>query len=82
MKKSGYLFTEDIEGNKTFTFYLNVSDLVKFNPDKFDRFLLSECEKSPKTSDKLLALETIYRKVEEVNAMLLGVGNEHNSHSN
>lgn len=33
--------------------------------DHFDRLLIRECEGSDKTSDKLLALETIVRRIEE-----------------
>ena len=37
--------------------------VVGFQP--FDRLLLTECEESSKISDKLLALETIARRIEE-----------------
>lgn len=33
--------------------------------DELDRLLLKECEKSEKCSDKLLALETIVRRIEQ-----------------
>lgn len=36
---------------------------AKFSP--FDRMLIADCETSEKVSDKLLALETIARKIEE-----------------
>ena len=44
---------------------LDASDLVMAKLTPHDRMLLSECENSSAISDKLLALETIARRVEE-----------------
>lgn len=35
------------------------------NLTHFDHLLIAECERSDKASDKLLALETIVRRIEE-----------------
>ena len=40
-------------------------DFFEIELDDFDRLLLRECDKSNKISDKLLALETIARKLEK-----------------
>ncbi len=41
------------------------SDYVLAELQPFDRLLIKECEKSQLVSDKLLALETIIRRMEE-----------------
>ncbi len=40
-------------------------DFLGIKLDDFDRALLDECNKSDKISDKLLALETLARRIEE-----------------
>ena len=56
---------EDIENRQTI-YNLSVSDaeFIRAYLDNFDRLLIDECEKSDKISDKLLALETITRRIE------------------
>ena len=41
------------------------SDYADFFPTEFDDLLIQECNASEKISDKLLALETIVRRIEE-----------------
>lgn len=48
-----------------FELRFNTLDMVECPLDNFDRALLHECNKSKKVSDKLLALETIVRRLEE-----------------
>lgn len=40
-------------------------DMVHARFDRFDELLIKECEGSGMASDKLLALETIVRKIEQ-----------------
>ena len=44
---------------------INQVDLVRAKLHDFDRRLLADCDTSDKVSDKLLALETIARRIEE-----------------
>jgi hypothetical protein len=41
------------------------AELMRCRLQHFDRLLIAECEASNKVSDKLLALETIARRIEE-----------------
>lgn len=43
------------------------NEIARAQFNRFDELLISECEKSEKVSDKLLALETIVRKIEQAN---------------
>lgn len=56
-----------LEGGITATFEYNGDDLRKINLSSLDHKLLEECEKSDKASDKLLALEMLFRRMEENN---------------
>lgn len=59
-------YYEDIETNEIrINIIIYLSDFLEVELDNFDRFLLKECNKSNKISDKLLALETIARKLEK-----------------
>lgn len=51
-----YLLT--LEGDETFP----------LNLDHFDRLLIKECDQSNSIADKLLALETITRRIEQSRA--------------
>ena len=57
--------TDTETGDRTFTLRISSIDLRDVNLTNFDALLLSECEKSPKISDKVLALETLVRRIEE-----------------
>lgn len=48
-----------------FTLMITASERVAARLDDWDRRLIAECEKSSSISDKLLALETIVRRIEE-----------------
>jgi hypothetical protein len=43
-------------------------EIKPMNLTHFDRVLIHDCEDSDKASDKLLALETIVRRIEEATA--------------
>ena len=55
-----------IKENQQTIYKLNISDaeFVRAHFDNFDRLLIDECEISDRVSDKLLALETITRRIE------------------
>lgn len=55
---------------RTYTLKVRGDELVTATLFPFDRRLIAECEASDKISDKLLALETIVRRVEESCAVL------------
>ena len=59
--------TKDIEDQKT-TYVLTIEkqDMITAKFTKRDRQLFEICDKSDKISDKLLALEMIAMKIEEV----------------
>ena len=50
---------------RTYTLKLCMGELIAGTLYEFDRRLIAECEASDKVSDKLLALETIVRRIEE-----------------
>ncbi len=56
---------KDVENRQTI-YKLTISDaeFIRAFFDGFDRMLIDECEISDKVSDKLLALETITRRIE------------------
>jgi hypothetical protein len=57
---------ENVERDeRTYTIKVQMGELVRANLSRFDRALIAECEASGKVSDKLLALETIARRIEE-----------------
>lgn len=58
-------YTDKIKGVSHYNLTVPDGDLAKMKLHDFDRLLLVECEKSKKVSDKLLALETIVRRIEE-----------------
>lgn len=59
-------WTEDFEsGERVYTLRIGSGEMVRANLRPFDRVLIADCEGSDKVSDKLLALETIARRVEE-----------------
>jgi len=52
-------------GSRIYNLEITDDDLRLVNLLKVDELLIEECEKSEKISDKLLALETIARRIEE-----------------
>ena len=57
---------DDFEsGDRVFTLRIRSRELVAIELQPFDRLLLADCDRSDKVSDKLLALETVARRIEE-----------------
>ena len=57
---------EDIERDEmVYTLRIPLRSMVRANLQPLDRALIADCEGSSKISDKLLALETIARRIEE-----------------
>jgi hypothetical protein len=57
---------ENVERDeRTYTLRVSLSEIVPRTMYDFDRAVIRECEASGKVSDKLLALETIVRRIEE-----------------
>ena len=60
-------YKDDAKGIIHYHLKIADTDTVKMKLHPFDAALLSECERSDKVSDKILALETITRRIEEAN---------------
>ena len=59
-------FTDSLDRNeRVFKLTITNDEMMRCGFQPFDRLLLTECEASSAISDKLLALETIARRVEE-----------------
>lgn len=54
-----------VTDERVYTLTLTGSEMTAVELHEFDKLLLRECETSGKISDKLLALETIVRRIEE-----------------
>lgn len=52
----------------------NDSDLFHIKLDAFDHAILRECDESPNLSDKLLALQMLVRKIENVHDVKIKAG--------
>lgn len=57
---------DDKYGEQIYTLRILDEERVRMRLHESDHLLLKECEASNKVSDKLLALETIARRIEEV----------------
>lgn len=61
-----FQMTEDLaNGERTYTLKVNDYELLMATLERYDRMFIAECESSGRVSDKLLALETIARRIEE-----------------
>lgn len=53
------------QDKRTYTLTIQGGEWTRARLHAFDRLLIAECEASDKVSDKVLALETIARRIEE-----------------
>lgn len=61
-----FIMQDDIANDeRIYTLRIRMGEMVCAPLNRFDKLLLADCEGSNKVSDKLLALETIARRIEE-----------------
>lgn len=65
--KQEVLPSKNLNTRKVFTIIIDDTDTIGIKYSNWDLRLFEECEKSNQIADKLLALETIVRKVEQNN---------------
>lgn len=62
--RTGMTFVKEEDGIR---FYgeISATDLMRVKLDQIERMMLAECKFNSPTSDHLLALETLFRRIEE-----------------